>query len=81
MDAVPDGWEFRMTPSGSGSDVDRVCLVRTSEPRIRLEVDAPGVRSATGEIQDHIVLAALCDSMRILDKVVVTLSDAHLPHE
>ena len=45
-----DGWYLHVSGTGGEPEEDRIAVVRRRVPQIRLEIDAPGIRSA-GEDQ------------------------------
>jgi len=46
------GWVLSINGTANDSDGDQITLIRYDPPRIQLEIDVPGIRSA-GEDQNH----------------------------
>jgi hypothetical protein len=66
-------WYVSISGEAENPERDRVTVIRYDLPRIFLEVDAPGVRSA-GDNQPRMVRQAIQDALNALQEALDTLS-------
>jgi len=68
-DNIRKGWVVHIDGEVSDPSGDKITVFREESPRIRLEIDAPGIRSA-GEAQKNLGRKAIQDAVIALQKAL-----------
>lgn len=65
MDKV-DGWHFNIQNSTGEPRGDKLIVVRSEAPYLRLEIEAPGLRSLAASVRRRRALALIEEALRDL---------------
>ena len=68
-DDILAGWVVSISGENNNPDNDKITVIRRDAPRIRLEIDAPGIRSS-GKDQKHLGRRLIQDAVTALQEAL-----------